>query len=374
MPVPERKNVQKIRLYTAARTMRSICDKYGFQESEIIKLAGNENRLGCSPRVIKALEAHAGEFSFYPDTNYTDLRDKLVKKHGIDGDHLIFGNGSFELLSLIGQAYLEEGDEVITVSPSFGWYRNVTELAGASLIQVPVDEEMQTDPEKIAEAISPKTKVIFLCNPNNPTGAVIPGKKLRWLAEQVPEDVLLVLDEAYIDFIEGPYPNTVDLVRNSDHVILLRTFSKTAGLASFRIGYGIAAPAVIQALTKVKLPINVNFAAAVAASASLDDREFERKVIENNQRGRKIYYQAFEKLGFSYVPSNGNFVLVHTGIDGGRLEEEFLRYGIMIRNGADFGLPDWLRISVGTEEENRKVTKALQEIVEKIRREEKENA
>ncbi len=363
MAVKEKKLVKQLPKYKAAKSIESVCREFGFQEKDIIKLAGNENRYGCSPKVIEALSRQASSFSFYPDVNVTVLRHKLAEKHQVSPEKLVFGNGSFELISLVGAAYIEEGDEVIYNDPSFGWYLNVTKQNGGKLIRVPVDEEKRVDTDQIVAHITEKTKVIWLCNPNNPTGTVLSFSVLEDLIRQVPERVLVVLDEAYIDFIQGGYPDTERFVQTYDNVILLRTFSKVYGLASFRIGYGIGNEKIVEALTKVKLPLNVSNAAQIAAVAALEDQQFTDFIVKTNQQELAYYYEEFAKLGLHYIESNGNFVLVKIGIDSAFAELAFLKRGIVIRNGEEFGLPGWLRISVGRIEENRKVIEVLKEVL-----------
>ncbi len=361
--VQAKESVKKLAEYKPARSIVEVSRKYGFAEKDLIKLAGNENRWGCSPKVIKAINDNRAFFSYYPDVNATKLREKLVKKHNVSEDNLIFGNGSFELLTLIGEAYIGKGDEAIYTDPSFGWYLNVTLKNEGTIIKVPVTKDKEVDTEGILSRISDKTKVIWLCNPNNPTGTVLAPDELISFVNKVPENVLIVLDEAYIDFIDGEYIDTVDLVKKHDNVISLRTFSKTYGLASFRVGYGIASKDIIKNLLKVKLPINLNFAAQVSALAAMEDKDFFDYVIRSNRKELEYYYKEFESLGLKYIPSNGNFILVHTGIDGEYVENEFAKSGIIIRKGEEFGLDGWLRISVGKSEENIIVIDTLKKIL-----------
>ncbi len=367
MSVSEKKSVEKLPKYKTARTLESVSRQYGFKEEDIIKLAGNENRFGSSPKVAQALADQAKNFSYYPDTNVTQLRNKLSEKHGISGENFIFGNGSFELISLIGSAYIDKGDEVIYNDPSFGWYLNTTRLNEGVIIKVPVDENKAVDTQAILEHITEKTKVIWLCNPNNPTGTLINADVLDDFIKQVPNTVLIVLDEAYVDFIEGDYIDTVQYVKQYDNIILLRTFSKAYGLASFRLGYGIADVKIIESLTKVKLPLNVSTASQTAGLTALQDQEFVNFIINTNRKELEYYYQEFEKLNLRYIRSNGNFVLVEIGIDSTWAESEFLKRGIVIRNGSEFGLDGWLRISIGKPDENRKVVSALSEILKEAK-------
>ena len=363
MSVREKEAVEKLPLYKAARSLESVSREYGLNEKDIIKLAGNENRFGCSPEVIEAIKEQAVNFSYYPDMNVTELRKALSEKHNIPPENLVFGNGSFELITLIGSAYIDKGDEVIYNDPSFGWYINVTKQNQGTLIKIPVNEKKAVDTEAILNAVTDKTKVIWLCNPNNPTGTLIPSDVLSDFIERVQESVLIVLDEAYYDFIDGEYIDTVEFVKKHDNVILLRTFSKAHGLASFRIGYGIADGKIIDAVNKVRLPLNVSRASQTAALAALNDKDFTDFIVKTNREQLEFYYSEFERIGLEYIPSHGNFVLVNIGIDSKYAELEFLKKGIVIRNGEEFGLPQWLRISVGRPEENQKVISTLESII-----------
>lgn len=366
MQVKEKESVRQLPKYVPARSLDSVSKEYGFNKNEIIKLAGNENRYGCSPKVIKALEKQAETFAYYPDSNITSLRNRLAQLHGISPNNFVFGNGSFELISLLADAYIEKGDEVIYSDPSFGWYINVTQKNQGKLIKVPVTNEMSVDTNGILNHINSKTKLIWLCNPNNPTGTVLAQEILTDFIEKVPQNVLIVLDEAYIDFVDGEYINTIDFVRKNKNIILLRTFSKAQGLASFRIGYGIASTDIIENILKVKMPLNVSSAAQIAALSALKDQAFTDYVIRMNHEERTYYYRKFDELGLRYILSNGNFILVNIGIDSSYAEQEFLKRGVVIRNGEDFGLQQWLRISVGKAEENRKVISVLTDILQEV--------
>ncbi len=358
--VKEREGLNKIPPYQPAKTIESV--KQDYQIDSIIKLAGNENRIGCSLKVMELIKDEEGQFSFYPDMNCSLLREKLGLLHKVQDTNLVFGNGSFELISLLAHAFLENDEESIIPQPSFGWYKNVTLQMNAKPILVPL-KDYTIDTYAILEVITSKTKIIWICNPNNPTGTVLEEKKLIEFIRQVPEHILLVLDEAYIDFVEEVYFNTVDLVRQYKNVILLRTFSKLYGLASFRIGYGIADEDIIDKLNKVRSPINVSLTAQKAALASLEDKTFVRVVLENNQKSLKLYYQELKQLGLNYIRSNANFILLQTKREGKEVEDFFLKRGIMIRNATEFGMNGWIRVSIGTFEENKKVIGVLKELV-----------
>lgn len=356
----ERKALTKIAPYKAARSLKSVEHQYNV--NNIIKLAGNENRLGCSHKVIDAIQSCQTQFSFYPDMNCTILREKLSKLHHIPEDNLVFGNGSFELISLIASAYLDKNDEALIPIPSFGWYKNVTLQMDAVPVYVPL-KNFVVDLNALEQAVTPKTKIIWLCNPNNPIGTVIAANDLLSFFKKIPSNILVVLDEAYIDFIDGTYIDTVKISNTYKNIILLRTFSKLYGLASFRIGYGIANKDIIEKLNRIRPPVNVNLIAQKAAEVSLEDDVFRQQVLNNNQNGLKLYYNQLDKLKLTYIKSNCNFILVHTGLNGDYVENKFLENGIMIRNGAEFELNGWIRISIGTYEENQKVLDVLKIIL-----------
>ena len=369
MGIKEKKSVAAIRLYKPAKTQESVCREYGIDINRVIKLAGNESRFGCSPKVIEALEKRQGEFSYYPDFNANSLRGLIAERLQVGPEKLIFGSGSFELISLIGAAFIDEGDEAIYPDPSFGWYINATVLNGGTVVKVPLDQSFTIDLSAIREKITEKTKVIWLCNPNNPTGTVLRAEELKHFVETLREDILLVLDEAYIDFIDeeeygGSYIDTTKLLEGHDNLIILRTFSKSYGLASFRIGYGIADPKILESLLKVKLPINTTFAAQAAAEAAFRDEEYKDRVVRIVQEEKQFYYRRLENIGFHAIRSHGNFIFVRTGLKGSYVEESLLKKGIMIRDGTEFGFPEYVRISIGTHEENIKVIEALESLPE----------
>jgi histidinol-phosphate aminotransferase len=361
MAVSVRPALAEIPAYVPARTIRSVQEELGIER--IIKLAGNENNLGCSPKVPEALAGVYDQLARYPDYTNTELLKRLTVKHGVADDELVFGNGSFELLSVIGQTFLAPELESIIPEPSFGWYKNVTQQAGAKTVSVPLKDHA-VDLPGILAAITPKTRIIWLCNPNNPTGTVYDHSTIHRFLEQVPKNILVVLDEAYIDFAR--IPDAVDsakLIHEFDNVIALRTFSKLYGLASLRLGYGIASRDIIAKLYRVKLPINVNLAAQAAAAASLDDTEFQAKVLENNRQGLELYFRTLTELGLDFIPSHGNFIMFDTGLDSKYVVNAYLQKGILLRGGDEFGMNGWLRVTIGTPEENQYVLDILRELL-----------
>lgn len=360
MGLKPREAVRNLPVYTPARSIDSAKREYGFER--VIKLAGNENTLGFSPLAMEALEQVT---SYYPDGTALNLREKTAAKFGVKPEQVIFGNGSFELLFLVGLAFLEKGDEAVLAEPSFGWYKNVTLIQGAGIVSVPL-EDYKVNLDKIAAAVTDKTKVIWLCNPNNPTGTIFTAEELNRFLEKVGDDIVVVLDEAYYDFVnEDGYPETIPLIGRHKNIIVLRTFSKLEGLASFRIGYGFADEELTGYLNRVRLPINVTGPAQLAAYAALDDDTFREKTLANVRAGLAAYYERFDKWGLGYVRSNTNFVLVDTGVETEPLVQECFKCGILIRGGKEFGYPTALRISVGTPPENEAVLSLLGKLLGK---------
>lgn len=357
MSIRPRKALETLPDYKGGRSIDSIKREFGFEK--VLKLASNENTLGFSPRAKAALE---NVTSFYPDGAAYNLRKRLSETLGIPLAYTVLGNGSFELIFLIALAFLENGEETIGANPSFGWYRNVTNIMGGTYKSVPVTKDFHVDLDAIRAAITPKTKIIWLCNPNNPTGTLFTAQELDAFLAQVRDDIIIVLDEAYIAFVAEPNaPNAIDLVQKHENIISLRTFSKLEGLANLRVGYGIARPELLAYINKVRMPMNVNGAAQLAALAAIDDDAFKQKTLDNIRMERERYYQAFTRWGVPYTISNTNFVFFDAGRDTKPIVAEILaKSGVLIRSGADFGYPNTIRISIGSPEENTLVLELLE--------------
>jgi histidinol-phosphate aminotransferase len=309
--------------------------------------------------VIEALSGIHGELSYYPDSGVTRLREALSAKLGIAPDELLFGNGSFELISFTALAALEPDTEAIIPKPSFGWYSIATLAENAEPVFVPLRGH-RVDLDAILRHITSKTRLIWLCNPNNPTGSYVSAAELENFLQQVPPAILVVLDDAYVDFAPADAPNTLDLVHHFDNVISLRTFSKVYGLASLRIGYAIGNAPLIEKISRVRAPVNVNTVAQTAALAALQDDVFYRRVLTENTKGKEFYYTTLNRLGVEYIPTACNFIMLNTGKDADAVEMEYIKRGILIRNGKEFGMPTWIRVTIGTEEQNKKVLEILE--------------
>jgi histidinol-phosphate aminotransferase len=354
--------LDRLPVYQPGRPIEEVARELGLDPAGVIKLASNENPLGPSPAAMRAMREAIAEVHVYPDGNAFYLRQRLARKLDLPGDQITFGNGSNELLELVGHALLEPGAEVIVSQYCFAVYPIVTALFGANLITVPA-RRYGHDLPRMLKAVTPKTRILFVANPNNPTGTLASPSALRELVARVPSHVLLVIDEAYIEFLEDP----VDLLsmvrrRSRPNLLLTRTFSKIYGLAGLRLGYALGHPRLIAALEKIRQPFNTNLMAQRAALAALDDDAHVRKTRANNTTGLKALSDGFRKLGLEFVPSAANFILVRVG-DGARVFQGMQKLGVITRPMGSYQLPEWLRITVGTPRENARCLKALEQSV-----------
>ncbi len=327
-----------------------------------VKLASNENPLGPSPKALEAIRNSLNKVYLYPDGSGYYLREKLSGFHGLDMKHVILGAGSTDLIELAGKTFLSAGDEGITSASAFYIYRLAIEEMGAGLIQTPL-KDMVFDLSAIARSITQRTKVIYLGNPNNPTGTMFTAAELDYFLDAIPSRVLVVLDEAYADYVRRPdYSHSLDYVRAGRNVLVLRTFSKVHGLAGMRIGYGLAHPELIEALNRIRSPFNANLLAQAAAIAALDDHEHVARSVETNRQEMKFVTEELVLLGVRYTPSAGNFVLMDTGRD---CEHDFMRLlheGVIVRPMRLYGFPSSLRVTIGTHPENELFLEALRRV------------
>ncbi|MDR1217482.1 MAG: histidinol-phosphate transaminase [Oscillospiraceae bacterium] len=361
MAVEYRQALRGVAPYKPARSLESVRREYGL--TEIIKLAGNENSHGASPLVLEALANFNAELARYPDMHCTALREQLAEKLGVEQEQLVFGNGSFELISLIAQTFFNPGDEAVIPVPSFGWYTTAVTQAGGKPVLVALDNHT-VDLNAALAAVTDRTRAVCLVNPNNPTGTYFTRAQLDTFLGALREDILVVLDEAYIDFVYGEdFPDGLDVIREHGNAVTLRTFSKVYGLASLRIGYAAAQHSIIDAISRAKQPLNVNGAAQAAAAAALRDRGHYDHVVSANAAGRELYYSTLGAWNIPYIPTQCNFIMFDTGRDSAEMELQYLKRGVLVRAGAEFGMPTWLRVTIGTERENRKVLSILRELL-----------
>jgi histidinol-phosphate aminotransferase len=341
-------------VYQPGRPIDEVAREIGLDPSEVIKLASNENPLGPSPRAIDAMKKAATESHRYPDGTSFHLRNAVAKKHGLDPAQVVFGNGSNELIELVGHAFLKPGDEMVIAQYAFAIYEIVGKLFQAKLVEVPA-KNYGHDIERMLKAITSATRVMFFANPNNPTGTACTPKELREMILAVPDHVLLVLDEAYQDFLEQPLDSAAFIRPGQkpgrDNLLILRTFSKAHGLAGLRIGYGLGPPAIAEALERVRQPFNANAMAQAAAEAALGDDAHIRRTFVQNIEGRTRLESELQRLGLDFVPSFGNFLLINVG-DGQAIFERLLLKGVIVRPMGGYKLPAFIRVSVGTAAEN----------------------
>ncbi|MDK2882415.1 MAG: histidinol-phosphate aminotransferase [Bacillota bacterium] len=357
-----RRGIAEIKPYVPGKPIEDVQREFGLKE--VIKLASNENPLGPSPKALAAMHEALESANIYPDGACTELAKKLGAKLGVDPDWLIFANGEDNIITLISKTFLNEGEEMIMADPSFSSFEISARAMGAKVIMVPVRPDFTTDLTAMAAAITERTKLIFLCNPNNPTGTISTRKEVEEFLEKVPEHVIVVLDEAYKEFVDDPeYPDGLDYVRAGRNVIVSRTFSKIYGLAGLRIGYAIAHPDFIGGMKRIREAFAANRVAQAGALAALDDDEFVKKVHDLISAGREYLYKEFERLGLPYVKSQTNFILVDTKQDIRRVFQDLQREGVIIRPGHIWNLPTYARVTVGTPEQNEKFIRALEKVL-----------
>jgi len=357
--------LQHLPVYQPGRPIAEVARELGLADRRIIKLASNENPLGPSPAALAAMKQAARQAHLYPDGNAFYFKQKLAANLQVAPAHLILGNGSNDIIEFLGHALMGPGDDVVVSEFCFAIYPIVARLFGANVITVPAKNHGH-DLAAMGNAITSRTKAVFVANPNNPTGTLAPPEEVRHLIQTTPASVVLVMDEAYIEFLGEPL-NLVPLVCSGEkpNLVLMRTFSKIHGLAGLRLGYGIGHPEFIAALEKIRQPFNINSLAQAAGLAALDDLEHVRKTRENNFLGRKFLQEAFAQMGLPFVPSFANFILVQVG-PGQLVFEEMQKQGVITRPMGGYQLPEWLRISIGTPRENRRAVKALKRALKAI--------
>lgn len=361
--INSRPQLKDLTAYVPGKPVADVQRELGL--AQVIKLASNENPLGCSPAATQAMANSLQETAIYPDGHVTALRHKLSCLLDLPTDHLVFGAGSDEIISFIANAYITPGDEAITCVPTFPRYTASVRLIGGKMIELPLTADHRYDLSAILEAITDKTKVIFMANPNNPTGTIITQSEQLNFLKQIPSHVLVVLDEAYHDYIDDPaYPDSLALLKDYDNLILLRTFSKIYGLAALRIGYGVAKPNVIANLNLTRGPFNVNSLAQVAATAAVDDTDFVNRSKHLNHEVKNWVMKECDRLGYPYIPSYGNFLMIDFKVDSLALFDKLLHRGYIVRPGFYFGMPTYQRVSIGTAEQMEGFFNVLQEVID----------
>ncbi len=354
--------VRAIAPYQAGKPIAEVAREFGLDEANIVKLASNENPFGVPESSRQAMAAAVADLGRYPDANGFDLKAALSKRYDVPADWITLGNGSNDILEIAAHAFVQQGQAIVYAQYSFAVYALATQGIGARAIVVPAVDHGH-DLDAMLAAIDADTRLVFIANPNNPTGTFIPAARIEAFLDKVPQDVIVVLDEAYNEFLAPEHQfESAQWVRRYPNLLVSRTFSKAYGLAGLRVGFGIAQPAVTDLMNRIRQPFNVNSLAQAAAIAALNDKDFLAKGAANNSAGYKQLTDAFNALGLQYVPSFGNFVLVKVGDDdgaGARVNLALLKQGVIVRPVGNYGLPQWLRISIGLPQENAVFIEAL---------------
>ena len=353
--------VQKLSPYQTGKPIDELKRELGLDD--IVKLASNENPLGCSPLAVKAITAEMNQIGRYPDGNGFNLKHAIQQKFGFDLNRMTLGNGSNDILELVARAFIAQGQSAVYSQHAFAVYPLAVQAVGGLGIEVPA-KNFGHDLDAMAAAITPNTKVVFIANPNNPTGTWFSRRVFESFMAQVPESVLVVLDEAYVEYVtDDDFMNGFDYVNQYPNLLVSRTFSKAYGLASLRVGYAIASPDVTNILNRVRQPFNVNSFALAAAAASLQDDNFVAQSRELNSAGMNQLEAGLTALGLAYIPSKANFIAFDTGRAGVPVFNALLQQGVIVRPVANYGMPTYLRVSIGLESENARFLAALKQVL-----------
>jgi histidinol-phosphate aminotransferase len=356
IPVPD--YILSITPYSPGKPLEELEREYGIGDS--IKLASNENPLGPSPMAIEAIKTAMARLNRYPDGSGHDLIRKISDHLGVSPRHIVLGNGSDEIIGMLAFALLQPGDEAVLPNPSFLMYDIMARGAGAVPVLVPLTS-LAIDLDRILERITPRTRIIFLCNPNNPTGTIITKNDFDAFIKEIPEDIIVVMDEAYIEFVRDKNCAVgYEYMDNKTPLVILRTFSKVYGLAGLRIGYGIMPAAIADILNRIRLPFNANSLAQVGACAALEDKGFIEKVVSLIHEGLDFLYDALDRRGIKYFSTQTNFFLIDVLKDADDIYENMLRQGVIVRSMKSYGYPNYIRVNVGLHEENIRFLQALE--------------
>lgn len=348
--VEPRPELSKLSDYVPGKSIEEIRERFGL--AKVVKLASNENPLGASPKAVEAFHGIADSLHLYPRGDAPKLIDSIAKMYGVATNEIVIGNGSDEIIDMVGKAFIRQGDNCVGITPTFSVYKFTTLSNGADFVGVG-EGEVRASLDDLAKAVNDKTRVVFICNPNNPTGAYYTEAEIRDFLKKVPQSVLVFLDEAYAEFATAPdYPNMAKFVREYPNLFVNRTFSKIYGLAGLRVGYAFSNVEVIRALWKVKPPFDVNQAAQVAAIAALGDKEHVQATRKMNAEGIAVLTREFEALGLKVLPTQANFICVKIGERAKELVAFLEQNGMIVRGLTSFGMPEYIRVTVGKPEEN----------------------
>lgn len=358
-----RKNIFSVKQYLPGKPIEEVRREFGLKD--VIKMASNENCLGPSPKALNAVRKSLNDISRYPDASLFYLKTKLARALGLKEENLIFGNGSDEIIVLAIRTFLNDTEEVVIARPTFLIYEIAAQVHNAKIKFVPLTKDFKYDLKEMKKAVTPNTKIVFIANPDNPTGTYVTKQELEDFLKGLPDKTIVFLDEAYFEFADysfKDYPNGMDYL-NKYNVIVARSFSKVYGLAGLRIGYGISDPEIISYMERVREPFNVNILAQAAALAAIDDKVFLKKTLAHVEREKKFLYAAFRRMNLRYVESATNFILLDAQRDCREIFNKLLKKGVIIRDMKVWGLDTFIRVTIGTHKENERFLKALTEVL-----------
>lgn len=359
-----RSAIFNLKPYVPGKPIEEVKRELGLED--IIKMASNENPLGPSPLAQKAAASILGKLHYYPDSSCFELKKKLSQRFNLPSSSILIGNGSDELLKLVAETFLNPGEQVVLPQPSFSEYEFTATVMDGVCVTVPLTNFTHDLPAML-HAINEKTKIVYICNPNNPTGTIVTQKQVDQFMAQVPDHVLVVFDEAYYEYVDSPdYVSGLSYLQAGKNVIVCRTFSKIYGLAALRIGYAFTTPEIASAIERVTEPFNVNSIAQTAALAALDDIAHLQASEELNQKGKRFLYEQLHKLGLTYVPTQSNFIFIDTGQDCRQVFQGLLQQGVIVRTGDIFGYPTYIRVTIGTPAENARFINSLRTVLESL--------
>lgn len=356
-----KKEIEGLKAYQPGKSIEAVQKEFGL--STIHKLASNENPYGCSPKVEEFLAKEAFNFALYPDGAATDMRSTVSEHLGVSGRKLIFGNGSDELISIISRSLLRPGVNTVMAKPTFSQYALNARIEGAEVREVPLKDGTH-DLVEMLEQIDHETAVVWLCSPNNPTGVVIDDSALTAFLDKVPQDVLVVLDEAYFEYITNPtYRNTLSYIDEYPNLLILRTFSKAYGLASFRVGYGMASEPIIAKLEPVRGPFNTTVLSQAVVSVAVEDQSFIDMCRSENEKGKQLIEKFCTAHNLHFYPSDTNFILMEVKTDSDIVFQKLMEKGYIVRSGNVLGVPGYVRVTIGTREQNEGFLRQLSDVL-----------
>ncbi len=354
--------IEDVPVYVPGVTTEELIKTHGFSKEEIVKLSSNENPLGPSPLAVSAVKREAENVHIYPDNTYALLKEKIAHKVGVSPENIAVGNGSSEIFLFLALVFLNDNTSLITSRHTFQIYRISGKIVGANVKLVPM-KNYRYDLDGIRNAIDESVRLIYICNPNNPTGTYLTHREVEEFLESIPDDVIVVFDEAYYEYVTAEdYPVSVNFI-NRKNVVIIRTFSKIYGIAGLRLGYAITTPEIIEKFEHVRFPFNVSKLAQAAGIASLDDKQHVLNSRMSNEKNKVRMYKKFDEIGVKYLPTQGNFIYIETTERGGEIFKRLLEYGIIVRPLDAFGLPYGIRVTIGNDIQTERFLKAFEKIL-----------